>query len=59
MRGLKINFFGDLNKAKLRVFKGDKSKFKVVATILKTLDTGPHDNDFFLKKVLILMRHVM
>jgi hypothetical protein len=35
--GFEIKLFGDLIKAKLRVFKGDKSKFKVVATILKTL----------------------
>lgn len=35
--GFEITLFWDLNKAKLRVFKGDKSKFKVVATILKTL----------------------
>ncbi len=35
--GFKTKAFWDLNKAKLRVFKGDKSKFKVVATILKTL----------------------
>ncbi len=35
--GFEIKLFWDLNKAKLRVFKGDKSKFKVVATILKTL----------------------
>jgi hypothetical protein len=44
--GFEIKLFLDLNKAKLRVFKGDRSKFKVVATILKTLDTEPPDNDF-------------
>jgi len=37
--GFAIPFFGDfLNGAELRVFKGAKRPFKVVAAILETLD---------------------
>jgi hypothetical protein len=42
------------NGVELGVFKGDNRPFKVVATILETLDMEPHGNDK--KKVLILER---
>jgi hypothetical protein len=38
-------FFRFLNRVKLRVFKGDNRPFKVVLTILETLDMEPHGND--------------
>ncbi len=42
--GLEIGFFEIWYRAELKVFTGDKRAFKVIATILKTLNMKPHDN---------------
>jgi hypothetical protein len=44
--GADVIFFGIEIKGELGVFKGGKIKpFKVVATIVETLNMEPHDND--------------
>jgi len=48
-----------LIKADLGVFKDDNRPFKVIVTISKTLDMGPHGNDKKTKGFNPSERHLM